>query len=68
LNLPELSERATITVPEAAKVLGISRDAAYALARAGELPGVIRLGRRLIVAVPLLLQALGATTTNASKE
>lgn len=38
----------TITVPEAARVLGISRDTAYALARRGDLP-TIRLGKRIVV-------------------
>lgn len=38
----------TITVPEAARVLGISRDTAYTLARTGELP-TIRLGKRIVV-------------------
>ncbi len=37
-----------IAVPEAAKLLGISRAAAYRLARAGDLP-TKRLGRRIYV-------------------
>jgi excisionase family DNA binding protein len=40
----------TLTVPEAARLLGISRGLAYKLAREGRLPGVISLGRRFIVA------------------
>ena len=42
-------ERATYDVPRVAKLLGISRTTAYQLAAAGELPGVFRLGRRLLV-------------------
>jgi excisionase family DNA binding protein len=38
----------TITVEEAGKVLGICRNAAYAAAKAGELP-TIRIGRRILV-------------------
>jgi len=38
----------TLTVPEAAKVLGIGRCAAYEAARTGEIP-TIRIGNRLIV-------------------
>ena len=39
----------TITVEAAAVRLGIGRNLAYSLARNGELPGAIRLGRRLVV-------------------
>ena len=42
------AERLTLTVEEAASLLGISRGLAYELARTGKLP-VIRLGRRLLV-------------------
>jgi excisionase family DNA binding protein len=38
----------TLSVEEAALALGISRNTAYMLARAGGLP-VVRLGRRLLV-------------------
>ena len=38
----------TLTVPEAAELLGISRGTAYEAARTGELP-TVRLGRRLLV-------------------
>jgi excisionase family DNA binding protein len=38
----------TITVEEAGRVLGISRNTAYEAARTGQLP-VIRLGRRMRV-------------------
>jgi excisionase family DNA binding protein len=41
-------ERMTVTVEEAAHLLGIGRQSAYQAARAGELP-TIRLGRRLLV-------------------
>ena len=38
----------TCTVPEAGKILGIGRNAAYDAAKTGELP-TIRLGRRIVV-------------------
>jgi excisionase family DNA binding protein len=38
----------TITVTQASELLGVSRNAAYQAARAGEIP-VIRIGRRLLV-------------------
>ncbi|MFP5327166.1 MAG: helix-turn-helix domain-containing protein [Acidimicrobiia bacterium] len=41
-------DRVTLTVEEAAQVLGISRAFAYTLAKRGQLPN-IRLGRRLVV-------------------
>ena len=44
----------TVTVEEAAQRLNISRTLAYQLARGGELPGVIRLGRRLVVSRAVL--------------
>jgi len=44
MNLKKL----TVSVPEAARLLGISRGSAYECARRGELP-VVRLGRRLVV-------------------
>jgi excisionase family DNA binding protein len=43
------AERRTLTVEEAARVLGIGRQVAYELARAGKLPGVLRLGHRYVI-------------------
>ena len=43
------SERLTVNVETAARMLGISKNLAYDLARRGELPGAIRLGHRRIV-------------------
>lgn len=40
--------RATLTVEEAAAILGIGRTLAFELARTGRLP-TIRLGRRILV-------------------
>jgi excisionase family DNA binding protein len=40
--------RLTLNVPEAARLLGISRTTAYALAKSGRLP-TIRLGKRILV-------------------
>jgi excisionase family DNA binding protein len=57
--LDELSGKATITIEQTAKLLGLGRTAAYDAARRGELP-TRRLGRRLLVPVPALLDWLGA--------
>jgi excisionase family DNA binding protein len=52
-------ERATLTIEEAAVVLGIGRSAAYAAAQSGELP-TVRIGRRLLVPKPALDQMLSS--------
>lgn len=41
-------KRVTLSVAEAAELLGISRGTAYEYARTGQLPAV-RLGRRLVI-------------------
>lgn len=53
-----LRERPTVSVEEAAAVLGISRSAAYRAVRKGEIPSV-RVGRRLLVPSQRLLAMLG---------
>jgi excisionase family DNA binding protein len=57
--LDELATKATISVEQAATVLGMGRTAAYEAARRGEFP-TRRLGRRVVVPVPALLEWLGA--------
>jgi excisionase family DNA binding protein len=57
--LDQLAGRATITIEQTAQILGLGRTAAYDAARRGELP-TRRLGRRLLVPVPALLEWLGA--------
>lgn len=52
-------QRATITVEEAARVLGISRGSAYEAVRRGDIP-TIRIGRRLIVPVAALERMLAS--------
>jgi excisionase family DNA binding protein len=59
--LDALEGRLTVTIEEAARVLGLGRSAAYEAARRGEIP-CRRLGRRIVVPVPLLLQWLGLPT------
>jgi excisionase family DNA binding protein len=57
--LDDLAGKATITVEQAATVLGLGRTAAYEAARRGEFP-TRKLGRRIVVPVPALLEWLGA--------
>ena len=49
--------RLTWTIPEAAKLLGISKDSAYEAAHRGELPVKI-IGRRMLVPRAALLRLL----------
>ena len=59
---PAKRRSATLTIPEAAKLLGISRNLGYEIAaRDGELAGiqVLRVGRRLVIPQARLLEVLG---------
>ncbi len=47
----------TLTVVEAADILGISRSTAYELVRQGRIPSV-RLGRRIVIPLTSLLRML----------
>jgi excisionase family DNA binding protein len=58
-------ERSTMTVEEAAAVLGISRSTAYECVRRGELRAV-RLGRRLVVPRLVVDQLLAGEQVPAS--
>ncbi|MDP9441136.1 MAG: helix-turn-helix domain-containing protein [Actinomycetota bacterium] len=53
------AQRLTLSVEEAANVLGISRALAYELVRRGELPR-LRLGRRVVVPRKALEDFIGA--------
>lgn len=64
LGLDEIEARLTISVEEAAALLGLGRTAAYEAARRGEIPSR-RLGRRVIVPVPALLEWLGVNAPAA---
>lgn len=57
--LAQIADQATITIEQAAQLLGLGRTAAYEAARRGEFP-TRRLGRRIVVPVPALLEWLGA--------
>lgn len=59
VKISDLDGRVTISVEEAASLLGLGRTAAYEAARRGQLP-TRRLDRRLLVPVPALLDWLGA--------
>ncbi len=46
--MSDSQERKTLTIDEAAKLLGVGRNQAYEAARRGEIP-TLRIGRRLLV-------------------
>lgn len=57
-------ERQTLSVPDACKVLGISRPVGYALIKRGEFPvPVIRLGRRIVIGRQALENLLSGVAT-----
>ncbi len=61
-------EPLTVTVAQAAVILGISRTSSYERARRGEIP-TVRLGRRLLVPKARLLAMLdGEPSTDSTTE
>ena len=58
------TEARTVTIPEAARLLGLSREGAYRLAKRGELPGAIRLGGRIVVSREVLERLLAGKGTD----
>jgi hypothetical protein len=63
--IPDPRETPTMSVPEAGLILGLSRPAAYAAAKRGEIP-TLQLGRRMIVPTATLLKMLGLTASGAA--
>lgn len=64
MNNLAVVKRVTITVEEAARILGVSRGSAYEAVHRGEIP-TIRIGKRLVVPVAALERMLGAEPTGA---
>lgn len=54
-----MSVRETVSIPEVAKVLGISKNLAYAAAARGEIP-TIKVGHRVLVPKAALDQLLNS--------
>ncbi len=62
-----MEEKLTYSIPEVGKMLGISRNLAYELARRGELPGVIHLGeKRMVVSKSAILKLIEANNKKES--
>jgi excisionase family DNA binding protein len=53
-------KRRTLSVNETAELLGIGRNQAYEAIKRGEIPGVIKIGRRLLVSEAALNRLLDA--------
>ena len=51
-------DRITLTIPEAARLLGIGRSAAYEAAKTGDIP-TAKFGRRIVVPLAKLERLLG---------
>ena len=62
----ENQERLCFSIPEAARMLGISRGLAYELARSGQIP-VLRLGKRLLVPKAALERLLSQPDASEGK-
>lgn len=54
---PSAEEQPTMSVPDAGRILGLSRQSAYDAATRGDLP-TIRIGRRLLVPTSALRRML----------
>lgn len=55
----------TVSIPEAARLLGISRNLAYLAAARGEIP-TLKVGRRVLVPTAALDQVLNRPPRNAA--
>ncbi len=52
--------RGTVTIDEGYPALqGVSRSSAFRMAARGEIPGVLRLGRKRLLSLPVYLEFLG---------
>lgn len=58
---------ATITVPQAGRLLGICDTSAYDAVRTGQIP-VLKLGRRLLVPTARLRDLLGLTNAELQRQ
>jgi excisionase family DNA binding protein len=57
-----------LTTPEVAELLRTSTKAIYAMIERLQLPGVVRIGRRILVREEVLLNWLGQKTPTLSSE
>ena len=64
----EWQQKATVSLVEYARIMGISKSLAFKLAGEGKVPGMIRIGeKRLVVATAAIVQFLDQVVAGASK-
>ena len=51
----------TLSVPEAGRMIGLGREAAYRAAKDGQLPGALQIGKRWRVVTSRLIEFLGVS-------
>ena len=66
--MPETLTRVLLTAPEVADLLRTSKGAIYTMVERGLLPGVTRIGRRVLVRRDVLLDWLGQKSAPSLKE
>lgn len=59
MQLPDPNVTPILSVPEAGRLLGVSKDTAYRAAHAGQIP-VFRVGKKMVVPTARLLEMLSA--------
>ncbi len=65
--LPMPEDRPTVPVwPTAGRAIGLSRSSTYLAAQRGEIPGLLRIGGRYMVATAALRRALGLDNNPAA--
>ena len=64
-RIPDPRVTPTLSVPEAGRILGIGRSAAYEAVKSGDIPA-IKVGRSVRVPTARLLALLGLRTDNPS--
>ncbi len=57
----------TLSIETASRILGISRNLGYLLARQGKLPGVIKLGKKRLVVSRIVIERLIQGKDNETK-
>ena len=65
-EVPMENSRQTVTVPEAANILGIGRSGAYEAVRHGQIPA-LKIGHRILVPIAALERMLEVTPGTLSK-
>jgi excisionase family DNA binding protein len=58
---------AVMTVAELARLLGVNRGTVYEAIERGQVPGVIRLGRRILIARAIVRSWLGQNAESEGK-